>query len=271
MESVGWIPLAGLVLAGIAISARRHDAAVREWAVAGAVFFLWALGPWLTLFGRQLPLLLPAMLVRYVPIVANARMPGRAMVVVYLACGLLSAHAMTRLITHGTRGRVVAWALAILIAIDCAPASPPVFAPRIPVRYAALTGGPGAICELPLGLRDGFAEIGKFDSMVLLHQTVHERPLLGGFVARLSPDVASAYAAMPVIGTFLRLSSGGRLSEEPTADPVAASAQLASFGILYIVVNTQTAPADLMEYVRTRLSLRMIAEDDGRTFYEVSR
>ena len=160
----------------------------------------------------------------------------------------------------------------MLLAVECAPASPPIYTPEIASQYAALKerDRAGAVCELPFGIRDGFGETGRFDSSVLLHQTVHERPIVGGFLARLPPAIGSQYAAMPVIGSFLRLSSGGTLSDEPSVTPRDAASALASSGIAFVVLDTRTAPADLIRYVQSSLALHVIAEQDGRIFYEVN-
>ena len=232
----------------------------------------WALGPWLIAFGRQTPLMLPAMVVRYVPIVANARIPGRAMVVVYLALAMLAAIGAAWLSSRQRPARIAAGCLVLLLALECAPAPPPTYAPDMPSQYAALRSRDraGAVCELPLGVRDGFGETGKFDSAVLLHQTLHERPIVGGFLARLEPRVAREYAAMPVVGSFLRLSSGARLSDEPVVmTPREAASSLASAGIAFVVLDTRTASPDLIRYVQSGITLRLIGEQDGRIFYEV--
>ena len=193
------------------------------------------------------------------------------MLVVYLAVAMLAAIGTARLMAGGRRARTIAGGLALLLAVECAPASPPIFTPEIASQYAALKerDRAGAVCELPLGIRDGFGETGRFDSSVLLHQTVHERPIVGGFLARLPPDIGSRYGAMPVMGSFLRLSSGGRLSDEPSVTPRDGTSTLASSGIAFVVLDTRTAPADLVRYVQS-LSLHVIAEEDGRIFYEVN-
>ncbi len=269
VEAVAWIPLAALVLATIGARRRGADPLMRGWVFAGAVFMVWALGPWLMVFGRQSPLVLPGILVRYLPIVANARMPGRAMVVVYLAVAQLAAIGIASLLAGGTRTRTAAWTLALLLVVDCAPAQPPVFYPQIPSQYATLPSGPGAVCELPLGIRDGFGETGRFDATVMLNQTVHERPILGGFVARLSPIIVHDYRALPVINSFLRLSSGGKLTDEPAGDPHFNTRQLVNLGVRYIVVDTRVASPDLRQYVQVALVLRSLGEEDGRAFYEI--
>lgn len=271
VEGSGWLPVASVMLACVAI-VRRRDAVVARWVFAAAVFMIWALGPWLVAFGRQTPVMLPALAIRFVPIVANARIPGRAMVVVSLSLAMLAALGVAWLMAHGRRARTAAWALLILLAIECLPAPPPVYAVDIPARFAALKNGrTGAVCELPLGIRDGFGETGHFDSAVLLHQTVHERPIVGGFVARLPGTAARQYAAMPVVGSLLRLSAGGRFEAEHTAmEPRQASMALASAGIRFVVLDIRSASPDLVRYVRSSLALRLIAEEDGRIFYEVA-
>src|SRR5262249_62393687 len=73
--------------------------------------------------------------------------------------------------------------------------------------YRAIAGGgPGAVLELPLGVRDGFGEAGLLDESVLFYQTIHERPIAGGFVARLPPSVRKRYEESPVLAVLVQLS-----------------------------------------------------------------
>jgi hypothetical protein len=270
VEGSGWIPAAALILVALAVVLRRQDRGVQRWSVCGVLFMIWALGPWLIAFGRQSPLMLPALAVRFVPVVANARIPGRAMVVVFLCVAMLAAVGAAWLIASVRRGPLMVGGIATLLAVECAPASPPLFAPQTNGAYQMLKASArsGAVCELPMGLRDGFGELGRFDSTVLLHQTVHERPVVGGFLARLPPGIGREYNAMPIVGAFLRLSSGGSLSDESVTTPAAARSALAAAHIGFVVLDSRTAPMDLIRYVQS-LALTVIAEQDGRIFYEV--
>ena len=117
IEESGWIPISALVLAAAAVVSRPGPA-VRQWVIASAAFFTWALGPWLMLFGRQTPLMLPALFVRFLPVVANARIPGRAMVVVHLGVAMLAAIGFVRLTSAGRAKRIVAWCLTMR-AVEC--------------------------------------------------------------------------------------------------------------------------------------------------------
>jgi len=274
IESSAWMPVAAIMLAIAALVFRPENQNLTPWVFSGTVFMLWALGPWLTVFGRQTPLMLPTIVLRYVPIASNARIPGRAMVVVSLMIAVLAAIGFERLLNRGRAARIAAWCLFLMLTIECVPARPPVYVPAIPSQYFALRDRPkkGAVCELPLGLRDGFGETGSLDEAVLLHQTIHERPIAGGFVARLPPSIAREYAAMPVVGSLLQLSAGAKILEtDASRSPHEAATWLASAGIAFVVLDTRRASPELIEYVQSTIELKRIAEEDGRIFYEVMK
>ena len=216
--------------------------------MTGGVFAIWALGPHLVAFGQRLNILLPAILVRYVPIVANARIPSRAVVVVYLAVAMLSAFGFALL--RARQLGVLAWALLMGVVLDFLPRPVHVLELDHPALYDVLKSNqtPGSVCELPMGLRDGFGETGRFDSRTLWYQTIHGRPMTGGFVARLSPRLVGAYSDAPVLGSLLRLSSGKPLAGELIPAPAEASAALRAQNIRFVVVNRNGAPPDLLQY-----------------------
>jgi hypothetical protein len=273
IESSASVPLSAIALVVVAfVLRRRRNKGLTPWVLIGAVFTTWALGPWLMVAGGQSPLILPTLLIRFIPIVSNARIPGRAMVVVYLAIAMLAAFGFERLTAGGRTARRAAWCLLLLLIIECIPAPPPVYVPDMPSSYAALRDASkaGAVCELPMGLRDGFGETGSLDEAVLLHQIIHERPIVGGFVARLPPSVARSYNTMPVIRSFLQLSAGGQIApEDISLTPPAAAAALANAGIAYVVLDRRRAGPALVRYVQSGITLRQIREQDGRVFYEV--
>ncbi len=269
VEHVAWFGPAVIALTAIAV---RRSRAASRWILPAIVFAIWALGPYVEAAGRATTLWLPAIVIRWIPIVSNARIPARAIVVVYLASAILSAHGTAWLLGRSRRGAIAAIGLIALLVLDYAPRRPALYQVERPAVYAQLPndGTPGAVCELPLGFRDGFGETGVFDPRILTYQTIHQRPMLGGFLARLPRWVGERYNAMPVTGALLRLSAGGSLAvEHPDADRERAAAALTSAGIKYIVVNHRTAPPDLVTYVRRVLPLRVIARDDERAIYIV--
>lgn len=270
-EGAAWLPLSLLALGWVALRETRRTQATL-WVLIASIFFLWSLGPWLMVAGHRTPLLLPEFFARYVPVIANARIPGRAMVVVYLALSLLASMGFARLLDSSKRARTAAWILAALLVVECIPTIPSVQPVGVSDVYAVLRDqpGPGAVCELPLGLRDGFGDIGSLDPQVLLNQTVHERPIVGGFIARLPPGVAERYRALPVLGTLLDLSGrANQASDTPSGTPDEAATSLARLGVRFLVLNRDLASAALAGFVQDHITLRELARDEHRTIYEV--
>jgi hypothetical protein len=269
MEQTAWIAPATLCLCAVALYLRRRDRMVRLWMWTGLAFLTWALGPYVAAFGDTLPLPLPAILIRYVPIVANARIPARAIVLVYISIAMLAGIGFAAL----RQRRQTAWAMLLATAavIDLAPARPPLFAVERPAFYDVLRQRPedGAVCDLPLGLRDGFGETGRLDMRGMFYQTIHERPITGGFVGRLSPRIIRAYEDDPVLGILLRLSGGKPLAEQHPLPPSEAGASLLRSGIRFVVLSEEGAPADLLRYASIGLPLRELARDGRRVLYEV--
>jgi hypothetical protein len=289
IESTAWLGVVPLALAAWVV--RRHwrsdlrlavtsppenarSRLVRQWVFIGTVFFVWALGPHLIVWGRNTGMILPQALIRYVPLVDNARIPGRAMIVAYLALAMLVAFAATELRARWRHSRMWLVAVGVLIVADYVPAPFPLVGLERPAVYEALRDRtePGVVCELPLGVRDGFGVRGTFDERVLFYQTIHRRPLVGGFVARLPTSVAAAYEADPLIADLLRLSSAGAAAdvdrEPPSADVVAAS--LRASGIRWIVIDRERASSRLLNYVEQVIPLTLIAHDRERWLYFVN-
>jgi hypothetical protein len=270
VERVAWLGPGVLALVAAAITLRWRDRDVRLWTVVALVFGVWALGPRLQAFGRDLHVFLPAVLLRYVPLAANARMPGRAILVVYLASAMLAAVGLDALSATGRRG--LAWTLAALTVLDCAPKPPGLYRPDHPAIYDTLArqAGAGSVCELPMGLRDGFGETGRLDMRTMYYQTLYGRPMTGGFVARLDPRLAAAYQQDPVLGVLLRLSGGAPLAAQRALPPRDAATLLQREGIRFVMLNRATAPPDLVQYVESGLPLRTIQNDADRTLFEVA-
>ena len=89
MEACGWLGVVPMALLVFALSRARHVRDVRRWLIVGAVFGVWALGPYLTVLDRNSGLLLPQALAQIVPIVDNTRIPGRAMAMTHLSLVVL--------------------------------------------------------------------------------------------------------------------------------------------------------------------------------------
>ena len=161
IESGAWLGVVALVLAVYTVRRRWSDPAVRQWAGVGAVFFVWALGSLVHAAGRNMAMIAPEFMLRYVPLAANARMPGRAMVVVYLAIGMLAAIGAAGWRSELRRPALAMSVVAVLVFVDFLVAPFPLAAVDCPAIYQTLHDRPerGTLAELPLGLGDGFGPV----------------------------------------------------------------------------------------------------------------
>ena len=156
-----------------------------------------------------------------------------------------------------------AWALLALLALDYLHAPIPLDRARSSrgVRAARVDPDDGAVIEVPFGIGDGLSTgRGSQDRRLLYHATIHGHPVVGGYIGRMPPQVAQAYDAMPVVGNLLRLSNGEDAIEEDA--PM-------SLPFRYLVLDTNTATPELIDYVRRTLDMDLIASGDGKQLYAV--
>ena len=270
--TLGMTPFDGPLWMGvvpIVLVMTRHSWRDREeaslWLLVLGVFLVWALGPYLLVLGVQTGLPLPQTLLRYVPIVSNAHIPSHAAILVYLAASVLLAIALSGL-RSPRAGRHTAVLLAATL-VDFSPAPFPTVRPDRPRIYERLAALPaGAVLEIPFGIRDGFGEQGRLDPRVMYYQTIHGKPIAGGYISRL-PASATARSQSGTFGTLLQLSD-----REPGDPPIGLGDQAFGFvrrsGFKYVVVNKETATTEVQQFVRA-WPLRLIMTDGSRELYAV--
>ena len=232
IEQSGWLGILPLLAIYLTTLGERTSRETRIWLFTAGIFFVLSLGPFLRLLGSDTGLPLPYAVLRYVPVFSNARMPGRAVVMVQLATAMLTVLALSRRRTQPA----VLGAWTVLLVLEMLPGPTPLY--QVPaedrvdmaLRQSQI---PGSVLELPTGLRDGFGEHGYLDHRLLVHQISHERPVVGGFVARLSPTLLQSYMESPFLAGALESSRN-----PPVEGPCPLSAAEArSKGVAYLVVN----------------------------------
>jgi hypothetical protein len=215
-------------------------------------------------------MILPQTVLRYIPIVANARVPGRAIVLVTLAMAVLGAIAIARAREPGRRRWIGIATMGLIVLLDYIPTPYPVAEIDRPAIYETLRDqpAPGALLELPVGIRDSFVSRGLLDHRALAYQAIHRRPIVGGVVSRLSPSVLTAYRSDPLIDGLLTLSGRGT-AERPLPGRVQAAQLLAQNQIAFIMLNRELASPALTEYVEVELPVTLVASDGNRFLYAV--
>jgi hypothetical protein len=270
IEAVGWLGIVPIALLAYLIASGsqtwRSRPQLELWLAIAATFTLVALGPILTVAGADTGLRLPVILFRYVPFVANARMPGRAIVGVFLALAMLLALRMST--ARGWLERPsVQWALVALVAFDFWDAPIPITMLERPQVYTALAAQPpGGVCEVPFGIGDGLsAGVGSQDRRALYFATIHEHQLVGGYIARMPVEAEFRYSSMPIVGTLLRLSSGDAV-EDASARAMGQALTPAS-PCSYLVLH-RTASDVLRAYING-LPTELLLEDGEAQLYRV--
>lgn len=262
IEQVAWLGVVPLVVLGMPRGRWLDAEEARRWKVVLGVFLIWALGPFLSVAGVDLGLPLPETLARFVPLVENAHMPGRAMMGVYLALGVLMALRLAALDGIWKR-EGVQWALIVLLAFDYLNAPVPLTSLDRPVVYQRLAsiGDGGAVIEVPFGIGDGLtAAVGAQSLRILYYATIHGHPLVGGFIGRMPPGVGRAYEQMPIVGNLLRLSNGQAAVDERPARAVP---------FRYVVLDTTAASPELAAYTHAALDLELIERAGDKELYAV--
>jgi hypothetical protein len=270
IEETAWLGVVPLLLLGVAIQRRGVRSLDRRWLTIGLVFFVWALGPFLRVAGRDTALILPDALLRYLPVISNAHIPGRALVVAQLATAMVCAGIviqlnLTRMAIAAVAALVVLDSLTLPFQLDRVPTGGTVEQTLASPQWPA-----GAVLEVPMGVADGFGDLGRLDFRSLAWQMRHGRPITGGFAARVPDRIKRAYTSDPILGRILRMSAGASPAGAPLDwQPAEGSRHLIALGVRFVVINRDTAPPAAVTFVLDRLSLRPLARDGQRELYAI--
>lgn len=266
IESSAWL---GIVLPAVLIATPRRTwqrPEFRCWICIAGVFALWALGPYLTVLGSNTGLILPGAISRLVPVVNNARIPGRAMAMVELSLVILAALSAGTWLTRRRLLFAVVTAVGVLERL----ASPLPLA-TVPTTgvYAALAKETrsGAVLTIPFGIRDGFGERGSLEHGALYDQTQHGHALVGGFIARAPRRVWEWYESTEPYATLLALSERRTITTIPQCDVVAAGLERAA--VTHVVFYKADASPELSSFVYGSMPLTFVSEDSLRRLFAV--
>jgi hypothetical protein len=270
VENVASVPL--VVLAVVALSGLAwRDRGSWYWFGLAALTALCAMGPFVRFAGLNLHVPTPWALLRYVPIIDQARAPARLTVLVMMAVAVLFAWSLRGLIQRrpGWRG---AWLIAVtaVLLFELLPSPRPLYTATVPSVYDVIARDPRPVrvLELPFGVRDGLSSYGNFNASAQFHQTHHGKRLIGGYLSRVSPNRVESVRRFPVLNALMVLSEGAPLPPELEArahDRADRFLQEARVG--YVVIAHRRAPPVLVDFAIRRFDLELVARTDTRTLY----
>jgi hypothetical protein len=181
------------------------------------VFILLAV-PKIKLYGHAVSYA-PTASFHFVPFINNIRNPSRFIQMVYLFLPLLTAYHMDHWLKGGAR-RVLPLACLLFIGLELRPMAYPLIHKRdvkpLIAELKALEGK--SVWYIPTGMNDGLHGQGEFDVQRLQDQIEHGRPLVGGYISRISEERIEAFATQPMVKAALGLQSSESKIELDTAD-----------------------------------------------------
>lgn len=269
-EQVASLPLVALVVIVLAslYAAYRPP---RLWLAISLGFAALALGPFVHVFGVNTYIPTPWTLLRYVPVIGAARMPPRFAIVVMLGVAVMFAAALVALAQRYPRQR---WrmllAVSLCAAFELLGAPRPVFSAAVPDVYATIAADRRdvRVLDLPFGMIDGLGGLGDFNAAAQYYQTFHEKPLLGGYLSRVSDRKKNLYENLPVMRALIILSEGRALSESD-AERARASAEgfLERNAIGYVVIDRGEVTSSLRQFAIDVLGLRLVQSTPSHDLY----
>jgi hypothetical protein len=194
-SKTAYLGVIALTLAGLGVRAGRERA---FWAASVVMFILLAMGPRLQIAGWKSGIPLPAAILFELPFIGIFRYPVRFIAVAMVALAVLAALGMQAVLMmrqasrnepslHGSRQftdlktRLIVAGSIALLALDNLTLPFPLVGIYIPPYYWEIAREPGtfAVMEAPL-----YSATSPF---YLLYQTIHEKPLVGGYTSRRLP------------------------------------------------------------------------------------
>jgi len=268
----------GLILLAAAVPEAIRAVRARStlWPAMAGTFAILSLGPVLRVAGRTpalrapgfhraLEMPLPYVLIHFVPLLNEVRVPARFEVVAILAIDVLAAITIARV---AARARPLAgWLLPagvlLVTLIELLPGRAYLLSARVPAPYTAIARDPAAaaVLEVPLQWHEAFRVVGdtspyRYDAIFLYYATVHGKPLVGGVASRYPKARFDALSSIPVYRQLLDLQGEPGYSDPPAF----TAADLKRLGIGFVVYHRDLPEQRAFDYL-SALGLPVLADD----------
>lgn len=214
------------------------------WLGVGLGFAFLALGPQLQVAGQIFETKLPYYyLDTFVPGFSISGIPGRFVVMTALASAVLAGYGLAELARRWPKRSVLlSLGAALLVSLEFLAVPVAGSGTQLPRFYTLMAADESNYAVIDL----------KWDANYLLHaQTVHHKPLVGGWLARL-PQEQAAYldqGSLDKMFLYLLLGPQGQTMTDPAVLRPAIGAALAKRQVRYIIDHTNAAGPWLEQFV----------------------
>ena len=239
----------------------------RFWTGMLVFFGALALGPFVHVAGLNTYVPGPWALLRYVPVIGLARTPGRFSIVVMLAVSILFAAALAWLGQRWPqRRRLIVGSVAVLVVFELLPAPRTLYSAEVPriYRHVAAADGDVRLLELPFGMRDGTSSYGNFTALSQYYQTMHQKPLAGGYLSRISRRRVQDARGIRMVAALMTLSEGTPIDATAEARLIEEGPAFArSTRLGFLLIDRERSPAPLRDFAMRAFRLQLI-DVEGR-------
>ncbi|WP_174591664.1 hypothetical protein [Methanocella conradii] len=277
VEYTTFIGYTVLLLALYAIITRRMEKYVIFWTISAISFFIFSLGPVLHLLGNTdffgFTVTLPfALLKHIVPFLENTRTPGRFDVLVMLSFAVLSGYGLASLLSrarNNSRRYLFASVLVLLLLFEFWSTSM-ISAVKAPTFYEEIGKDTEtyALLEIPASTNYSCGLYCEY------YQTVGNKPMVGGQVARWPHDIRDFEINTPYIHQLTYLSNTSEDIFDQNITDIGSSI-LQYYNIRYVIVHRDYLSGPQLHAVTDYLNASPHMElvdyaDDNITVYRVS-
>jgi hypothetical protein len=245
---VGYATLALAILGAV-----RFWKTLKVWVVSAIAFAILSLGPLLYIGGKsafdldglQVTFPMPFLLLHYIPLLKENRVPNRFGVLVMLSLAVLVAFAVAWT-SQKLKGKsqkfasLLAFSFLLLILFEHSAVPLPLTDARVPDVYAQIAREPGnfVVLTLPLGWRNSFGQLGAEDTRAQYYQSVHQKYAFAANVQRNAPFLFDYFDRIPFFHSLAQLEAGGTVTEEEfLLDQVLAPQLMSFFDVRYLVIQ----------------------------------
>jgi len=251
------------------------DSQVRFWTLSFIVFLIFSLGPFPRILGIRLPIPLPFLLVRYIPVLNNLRVPSRFNILVMLSCAVLFAFSLRFVFCKLKKTWIKSLAAIMVIgsiSFEYLAIPFPMFNTERPSIYERIGGDKeeGTILEIPLGWGDGFKRLGVMEGDFMYYQTIHQKRIFGGYIGRFPDNRIVYYRNLPIVKDIITLEEQNGTQPPSVTEKESAKAFVTSFKVRYITVRQPFFNSPVHKYILEVFPVDRIYEDRNMIVYRTN-
>jgi len=275
--SIGWVCLAVVIGSGV----WKESSSARRWLWLAIAATILSMGTHLHLAQYNLWCPLPFFFLRLLPILGNVRIPERWMAVGAVAWSVVLAKAVVKMESQieNRKSKIAKPFILVtaLILLENWPGVPYAAVPPVSPVYEHLRQLPeGAVLTVPIYIGDSSIGTGNaingqfvFPWDHLWAQIAHQKPILGGYIGRISRKLIEDYKADPFIHHLLDLEEGKIQSQDP--EPAYGSYSVKNLNFSYLLLYPASTTPDVVTYVKGSLPLELVDQDASIQLYKIKQ